>query len=79
MVDVFKVTLGKMIKIHLLEYFCYFAIFSPWKLTWPFIVQTYIPFSQGYFILRVMKLDQWFWGKSKQFQKVTDRWSTDNW
>ena len=25
MVDVFKVTLGKMIKIHLLEYFCYFA------------------------------------------------------
>ena len=56
MVDVFKVTLGKMIKIHLLEYFCYFAIFSPWKLTWPFIVQTYIPFSQGYFILRVIEI-----------------------
>ena len=38
-------------------YFRYFVIISPWKRVWPFIEQTWIPFTQGCFVPSLFEID----------------------
>ena len=47
-------------KIFRSRHFCYFVTFSPLKGTGPLFEETFIPFTQGCFVLCLDKLVQWF-------------------
>ena len=66
-------------------YFHYFVIISPWKRTGPSFEQTWIPFTQGYFVPSLVEIGPVVLEKKMKMWKVyrrtdgqTDRQTTDD-
>ena len=64
-------------------YLRYFIIISPWEKRGPSFEQTWIPFTQGWFVPSLveigwLKLAQWFWKRRWKREKFTTTTTTDN-
>ena len=58
-------------------YFCYLVIISHWKRTIPSFEQTWIPFTQGYFVPSLVEIGPVVLEKKMKMWKVDDN-ANDN-